>query len=109
MLLWRTNEGVVFHALSCRDLKSGNLLVDQDNMVRVADFGLSRLYHGMHTMTGGLGTFQVRQGHVQPRGALRLPREAGPAAARLPGTWPKPAGGTCSDSCRKLGSRELNS
>lgn len=43
----------------CRDLKSGNLLVDQDNMVRVADFGLSRLYHGMHTMTGGLGTFQV--------------------------------------------------
>jgi hypothetical protein len=47
-------------ASSCRDLKSGNLLVDQDNMVRVADFGLSRLYHGMHTMTGGLGTFQVR-------------------------------------------------
>lgn len=26
--------------------------------MRVADFGLSRLYHGMHTMTGGLGTFQ---------------------------------------------------
>jgi serine/threonine protein kinase len=53
---------LVRRALSCRDLKSGNLLVDQDNMVRVADFGLSRLYHGMHTMTGGLGTFQVRGG-----------------------------------------------
>lgn len=47
---------------ACRDLKSGNLLVDQDNVVRVADFGLSRLYHGMHTMTGGLGTFQVSAG-----------------------------------------------
>lgn len=29
-------------------------------MVKVADFGLSRLYHGLHTMTGGLGTFQAR-------------------------------------------------
>lgn len=43
----------------CRDLKSGNLLVDHEGCVKVADFGLSRLYHGMHTMTGGLGTFQV--------------------------------------------------
>lgn len=50
----------------CRDLKSGNLLVDHEGCVKVADFGLSRLYHGMHTMTGGLGTFQVgRSGHQQ--------------------------------------------
>ena len=54
--------GCVVCFVACRDLKSGNLLVDQDNVVRVADFGLSRLYHGMHTMTGGLGTFQVRSG-----------------------------------------------
>jgi hypothetical protein len=53
---------LMLRVVSCRDLKSGNLLVDQDNMVRVADFGLSRLYHGMHTMTGGLGTFQVGRG-----------------------------------------------
>jgi hypothetical protein len=69
---FNTNQ-IVIHACPCRDLKSGNLLVDQDNMVRVADFGLSRLYHGMHTMTGGLGTFQVRRGFAVDLGVLRLP------------------------------------
>ena len=36
----------------------GNLLVDEDFNVRVADFGLSRVTHDLNTLTGGLGTFQ---------------------------------------------------
>lgn len=60
-----------------RDLKSGNLLVDGDNVVKVADFGLSRLYHGMHTMTGGLGTFQVgARARAQLHGCGNRRREA---------------------------------
>ena len=37
---------------------AGNLLVDEDYNVRVADFGLSRVTHDLNTLTGGLGTFQ---------------------------------------------------
>eukprot|EP00884_Botryococcus_braunii_P010166 jgi/Botrbrau1/19150/Bobra.0077s0062.1 len=52
----------MMHLHSCnvlhRDLKSGNLLVDADYTVKVADFGLSRVVHGVQTMTGGLGTYQ---------------------------------------------------
>lgn len=62
--------------------------------MRVADFGLSRLYHGMHTMTGGLGTFQVNSmqlcggGVVQVRqgvgdGMLRLSKQALDLAGRF--------------------------
>ena len=40
--------------------------------MRVADFGLSRLYHGMHTMTGGLGTFQVSCIVLQAAAAKRV-------------------------------------
>jgi len=50
--------------------------VDQDNVVRVADFGLSRLYHGMHTMTGGLGTFQV--GTAAAWGRTQIPEALDP-------------------------------
>lgn len=46
------------HNVLHRDLKSGNLLVDGDLTVKVADFGLSKVYMDMHTMTGGLGTYQ---------------------------------------------------
>lgn len=45
-------------------------------MVRVADFGLSRLYHGMHTMTGGLGTFQV--GTAAAWGRTQIPEALDP-------------------------------
>lgn len=37
---------------------AGNLLVDEVYCVRVADFGLARVMHDLHTLTGGLGTFQ---------------------------------------------------
>ncbi len=37
---------------------TGNLLVDEAMCVRVADFGLARVMHDLHTLTGGLGTFQ---------------------------------------------------
>lgn len=57
-------------------MKSGNLLVDQHGCVKVADFGLSRLYHGMHTMTGGLGTFQVRQEVSTVTGGLVMSQTA---------------------------------
>lgn len=46
------------HQLVHRDLKSGNLLVDAEWNVRVADFGLSRVFTLANTLTGGLGTFQ---------------------------------------------------
>ncbi|KAK9905737.1 hypothetical protein WJX75_005400 [Coccomyxa subellipsoidea] len=46
------------HHVIHRDLKSGNLLVDDALCVRVADFGLARVMHDLHTLTGGLGTFQ---------------------------------------------------
>ncbi len=39
-------------------MPAGNLLVDEDFNVRVADFGLSRVTHDLNTLTGGLGTFQ---------------------------------------------------
>lgn len=42
------------HRLRC----AGNLLVEEDYNVRVADFGLSRVKQDLQTMTGGLGTFQ---------------------------------------------------
>lgn len=37
---------------------AGNLLVDESFRVRVSDFGLARVMHDLHTLTGGLGTFQ---------------------------------------------------
>lgn len=43
---------------SARGARAGNLLVDEDLSVRVADFGLSRVTHDLNTLTGGLGTFQ---------------------------------------------------
>ncbi|EIE23567.1 flag-tagged protein kinase [Coccomyxa subellipsoidea C-169] len=46
------------HHVIHRDLKSGNLLVEESLCVRVADFGLARVMHDLHTLTGGLGTFQ---------------------------------------------------
>jgi len=39
-------------------MPAGNLLVDEDFNVRVADFGLSRVTHDLNTLTGGQGTFQ---------------------------------------------------
>ncbi len=47
-------RGVLRWLCSC----AGNLLVDEDFNVRVADFGLSRVTHDLNTLTGGLGTFQ---------------------------------------------------
>lgn len=42
----------------CKYAWAGNLLVDDALCVRVADFGLARVMHDLHTLTGGLGTFQ---------------------------------------------------
>jgi len=41
-----------------RDLKSGNLLVDESFNVKLSDFGLSRVKAHTYTMTGQRGTFQ---------------------------------------------------
>lgn len=55
----RISQGAVYIALcQCAWASAGNLLVDEDFNVRVADFGLSRVTHDLGTLTGGLGTFQ---------------------------------------------------
>eukprot|EP00803_Ostreobium_quekettii_P003039 evm.model.scf_1563.1 EVM.evm.TU.scf_1563.1 scf_1563:259-9406(-) len=41
-----------------RDLKSGNLLVDENMDIKVGDFGLSRKQMNAFPMTGGVGTYQ---------------------------------------------------
>jgi serine/threonine protein kinase len=48
-------SGVSHQAFGCAP---GNLLVDESLRVRVSDFGLARVMHDLHTLTGGLGTFQ---------------------------------------------------
>ncbi len=44
--------------LFCRDLKPENILIGHDNVLRIADFGLARVWsdNSSGEMTGGLGT-----------------------------------------------------
>ena len=60
-------------SLCCRDLKSGNLLVDAADCVKVADFGLSRLQPGANTLTGetrGSGKLSGRLGADNQQGSM---------------------------------------
>jgi serine/threonine protein kinase len=40
------------------DLKSANILVNDMKVVKIADFGLSKIDVEVQALTGGLGTYQ---------------------------------------------------
>lgn len=52
---------MVCHTLSCRDLAARNCLVGEKSVVKISDFGMSRVeQEGVYSATGGMKQIPVK-------------------------------------------------